>query len=96
MSRRRKRMGVTADRPEKAVILTKLPCDKTARKILQFSLRSSRPRTTCHDIVVECAGHEGDRLNRLRVRAICTTPKSKEEFIAMAEGYAESVKAMLE
>jgi hypothetical protein len=95
MPKRRKRMG-TVDRPEKAIIVTKLPCSKPARKILQFSLRASRPRTTCHDIVVECAGHEGDRLNTLRVRAICTTPKAKEEFIAMAEGYAESVKLMLE
>jgi hypothetical protein len=88
-------MGV-ADRPEKASVITKLPCSKIARKILQFSLRASRPKTTCHDIVVECESHEGDRLNRLRVRANCTTPKSKSDFIDMVEGYSESVKSMIE
>lgn len=95
MPKRRKRMG-TVDRPEKALALTDLRCGKAARKMLQSSLRLSRPRTTCHDIVVECSGQEGDRHSRLRVRAVCTTPKSRADFVELAEGYAKSVKDMLE
>ena len=83
------------ERKEKALFITDLPCASLARKILQSSLRLSRPKTTCHDIVVECAGPVGHKDSRLRVRAICTTPKSRSEFEAMAEGYAESVKGMI-
>jgi hypothetical protein len=78
----------------KAFVFTSLRCGKVARNILQASLRASRPRTTCHDIVVECSGSGGID-DRLVVRADCTTPKSKDHFEAMAEGYAASVKDML-
>lgn len=85
----------SVERKERAIIITDLKCGKLARKILQTSLRLSRPRTTCHDIVVECTGH-GERPDRLRVRAVCTSPETKAEFIAMAEGYAASVAKMVE
>jgi hypothetical protein len=88
-------MGTTFEHKEKARIVTPLRCDRSAKKILQFSLRSSRPRTTCRDIVVECSG-PGEADDRLIVRAVCTTPKSRDEFIELAEGYARSVKAALE
>lgn len=92
---RRRRMG-TVEHKERAFFLTDLPCDKLARKILQSSLRISRPRTTCHDIVVECFDAAPRIRSRLQVRALCTTPKSRVEFEAMAEGYSKSVKGMIE
>jgi len=95
MAKRRRRGMGAVERKERAFVVTGLPCEGPGRKILQSALRLSRPRTTCHDIVVECLGPAGDRHSRLAVRADCTSSKTRDQFTAMAEGYAESVKDML-
>lgn len=95
MPKRRRRLG-RFEHKERASVVVDLACTNAGRKMLQLALRTARPRHTCHDVVVECAGRQGERHARLHVRALCTTPKSKAEFVDLAEGYAKSVKDMLE
>lgn len=94
MPRRRRRIGSfpRVERKERAFVWTNIRCDKAARKILETALRTAawKGRTTCQDIVVEC----GKEPFKLTVRADCTSPKTREAFEAMAEGYAESVGQM--
>ena len=92
MTKRKRRMGVTAERKNHVLIVTRIKCNPKFRKGLEIIARNAP--TTCHDRVAECVTSQPGNRRLIVVRASCTSPETKREFEEIMAGPIKAIESL--